>query len=936
MKIFQKVAWKYLKKNKIRTMATIAGIMLSAAMICGVTTFVVSMDHYVMENAIHNTGDWQAAALEVDWQTYENLSKQEEITNLVCAQRQEYAEIAQLDYDISKRLYYLLGVEEEFLETMNAQITSGRFPRKRYEILVPENLYELTGLKYEIGDKLILGTGQRTYKGVVLGQQDYVTTGRVDKVERTRLYTIVGFYDGLSYKIETAASPGYTLFTYFEDRPIFRDGYHLDLYFKIKNSGDIYQFTEKNGLTPTYNAEVLGVMGILQNGESNSMTIALIVVIMCLIFLGSIALIYNMFSISISERTKQFGLLSSLGAMPSQIRKMVWFEAMVVSAIGIPIGIAVGIGGIGVALSFIGDRFEALGYSIPMTVHVSVPAVLIAVLIAFLTVVVSAWIPSKRAMHASIIESIKQNKDIYQSEKKEKTYKWTYKIFGLPGVLANQYYSRSKRKYRAAIVSLFVSCILFVLVSFFTENIMKIVKHNFDSNSYDLAFYYTESDLGKYEKDEFFELLSQQEGIVDAAYISPIQGYRAELDKKYLNDWALTNIGTITSPSKLNPDIVTVNVNIAFVQDEVFVELLEKNNLEIADYMNAENPKALVIDGVQNPNSNSSVNLLAGDGCSVKLSRVIKIEIREEDILTFEKVEKMINDGLISAEEAMELLNAYDNRPSQLNLDYELQAGEIIYDYPYYITQNDVFLEDGLMFLYPTSARRGEFKYLSADSGIKYYYKILSGEETEGYEEQQQVAIEQDDAIYLVDAPASKYQCKFLSDDYDASYEALCQIAEKFEIETSNIINNAEQIEKENSLLSIIQVFAYGFIALISLVAVVNVFHTIFTNINLRRREFAVLKSIGMGENGLNRMTFVECMLIGAKALLYGLPTALLVTLLSHWIVLNEYGIAYRFPWISVGAAVGGIVIIVGITMLYIVAKRKNENVLEALKNETI
>ena len=75
---------------------------------------------------------------------------------------------------------------------------------------------------------------------------------------------------------------------------------------------------------------------------------------------GSVSLIYNAFAISVSERTKQFGLLSSIGATKRQLRQMVLFEAMIVSVIGIPLGICSGIAGIAITLHFIGNKFDTL------------------------------------------------------------------------------------------------------------------------------------------------------------------------------------------------------------------------------------------------------------------------------------------------------------------------------------------------------------------------------------------------------------------------------------------------------------------------------------------------------------------------------------------------------------------------------------------------
>ncbi len=109
------------------------------------------------------------------------------------------------------------------------------------------------------------------------------------------------------------------------------------------------------------------------------MLISLAVIVIGLIMFGSVSLIYNAFSISVSERTRQFGLLSSVGATKKQLKKMVLFEAFVVSIVGIPLGIAAGIGGIGVTLLLIGNKFISImgDFDLPLRVCVSWQAVVI-------------------------------------------------------------------------------------------------------------------------------------------------------------------------------------------------------------------------------------------------------------------------------------------------------------------------------------------------------------------------------------------------------------------------------------------------------------------------------------------------------------------------------------------------------------------------------
>ena len=263
---------------------------------------------------------------------------------------------------------------------------------------------------------------------------------------------------------------------------------------------------EKNGLGYETNSNVLMFSGVSSHDNFYRVLYSLAAIVTALIVFGSVSLIYNAFSISISERTRQFGLLSSVGATKKQLRSSVFFEAFAVSVVGIPLGILVGIAGIGVTLHLIGDKFMDLGgFSIPMRLEITPAAILIAIAVAVITVFISALIPSKRATRISAIEAIRQTSDISVKPKKVRTSRITYKLFGLPGMLAQKYYKRSRKKYRATVVSLFMSVVLFVSASAFTGNLTETVRGGFSTKGYDLIYY---SELSAQQENSVKELLS--------------------------------------------------------------------------------------------------------------------------------------------------------------------------------------------------------------------------------------------------------------------------------------------------------------------------------------------------------------------------------------------------------------------------------------------
>ena len=151
-----------------------------------------------------------------------------------------------------------------------------------------------------------------------------------------------------------------------------------------------------------------------------------------------------------------------------------------------------------------------------------------------------------------------------------------------------------------------------------------------------------------------------------------------------------------------------------------------------------------------------------------------------------------------------------------------------------------------------------------------------------------------------------------------------------------NLYDVAEQEESERNIVTIIRVFSYGFIVLISLIAAANVFNTISTNISLRRREFAMLKSVGMTQKGFNKMMNFECLLYGSRALLYGLPVSCGVTYLIYLAVMEGMETKFHLPWTAIGIATLSVFLVVFVTMMYSMSKIKKDNPIDALKNENL
>jgi putative ABC transport system permease protein len=175
----------------------------------------------------------------------------------------------------------------------------------------------------------------------------------------------------------------------------------------------------------------------------------------------------------------------------------------------------------------------------------------------------------------------------------------------------------------------------------------------------------------------------------------------------------------------------------------------------------------------------------------------------------------------------------------------------------------------------------------------------------------------------------------FLSDDPAKSGAEMLAIMDDAGWQGSyNFFNVAESMEQSRNILLVIDVFTYGFVILISLIAVANVFNTVSTNVSLRRREFAMLRSVGMTDGGIDRMMNFECVVYGLKALLGGIPVSIAITCLIYRAMFISAEVAFTLPWAGIALSVASVFLVVFVTMLYSVRKVRKINIIEALRED--
>lgn len=861
MNIFSKLTLKTLKENRTRTLVTIAGIIISAALFTSITTLVVCLHTYIYNSIGAREGFFHGKIMAITQEEVDKYAEYEHLESYFTSRNIGYAELEKSENE-EKPYIFLFEPDEDFLKNMSVNVTLGHLPERDDEILLPDHINSNGGVNLEIGQQIKLQVGRRVSEGEYLWQDTSLVPGK-ESIEKnfTKTYTVCGFYQGIGnseHGVEPYNAPGYAAIVKDQDVP----NAPIDFYYNMdsgKHAMAFYNEMSEKQVNILQNTDLIMAQGADEYDNVNEMIYAVAVLLIGIVVFASVALIYNAFAISVSSRAKQFGLLSSVGATKRQIKTMVLYESMFLSAVGIPVGILCGLGSVALLLHFIGDKFTFLDLgaeNVKMVFDFSPLSVISAAVIAFITVLISAYIPSKRCANVTAIEAIRQNNDIKTEEKEKiKTSKIFSKVFGFNGTLAEKYMSRDKKKYRTIVVSLSMSVILIILSGALSVNVLSAAEDVLLRGTADMQYCINTAESLETYKDITVGFDLAQDTAEEAVKL----GYA----KDYI-------IGSSVKSSleqrggKISDTMYPVSADLYFINDEAFDSYAKKIGADPNDFKDEKNPKGILYAKTSRLNNgNTTKNRL--------------YDIFEEPPESFTG-----NYTVFSMQEEKEKkpLTCYVGAVADVRPD-------IYYD-----------LDPTLIcrLIYPISA----FKSLNLENPD--YYSVC--------------------ASFISDTP---YELeKYITANGKGTGDGIF---------TNNIY---DETKNERDKVTAIKVFAYGFIILIALIAVANVFNTISTGIILRKKEFAMLKSVGMTDRGVIKILFLENLISGLKGIIAGVLISAVVCGIVYVAALQSMDIFFRVPWGSVIAAVAVVLIVTFISTLYAASKLKKENILDSLRGENI
>ena len=848
MSILNDLTIKNLKLNKKRTIVTIVGIILSTALMVGIGLLFSSFQDYMIRETISYNGKYEAEYGDVSLDKLNSIDKKD-----FSYFYQKPIGFSKFDSANEYKPYiYISSVDKEYFNELH--LISGRFAEKDSELVISNHINTNGGASYKIGDIITLKYGERVVEGVnTLANNEYYEEETLNIVgEKT--YTIVGIVERSNF--EDYSASGYSTFTLDMND---KDGTaNVFVMFNnkkkiIKQSEDLAKKLGYNNAI-SYNSTLLALYGESTYGNIMKSMITMIVIMLSLVSIGCIVVIYNSFAISVMERKKEFGLLSSIGATKKQLSYTVFFEALIEGIIGIILGICGAYIGIGTVILIINNLIGDI-LVLKLNLVTNIVFIIIPVIFMILVIFISALVPSRRAAKVSPIEAIRQNDDIKVNKKKIKTGKLVNKLFGIEGEIALKNIKRNKKKYRVTIVSLFISIVLFISFSSYMNYTIDTASSVMGEVPYDYQISY-------FGDDNDIDALDKISEIIKSNDVKEYVSYSAS-NLSIIGNYTYSDEYLDFYKSAYGDDGIKALTNLKYQYISIYI-LDDISYNKYKELIGLDKDSVILLNkfkGVSYGNNkrvNYDIPVINNGDINIK---ICNFDDNDEDVDTTKYCNKKI-DNIFITNKSFDLIEEFSYMS-----DFKLIVNKKLYDN-------------------------------ISDSGTHYT------------------------------------QYNIISDNTD-NIDKLTKELDKYD--NVNYTNVKESMKQANNMILVVKILMYGFIGLITLIGVTSVFNTISTSMALRKREFAVLRSIGLTRKGFNKILFFESLFFGLKSLIYAIPVSLGVTIIIHYALADMMSInSIVIPWKAIIISIVSVFVIVLLTMMYSTSKIKKHNIIEQIREENI
>ena len=854
MKVLNDLSIQDLKLNKKRSIVIIIGIILSTALICGVAGLVTSFQKTMVDTAKEGQGNYHTIFYNVPKDELKYIEENREVKDYFLSEELGYSYLSNPKNVEETPIVNVISMNDKFIENMSVKLKEGRLPENDTELAISTRINEKFNTNYKVGDTITLNineTEQNMENGI---PKTYKIVGIIERPILAIESYDVDWFTAIT-KMQNVNKKANIAVLYNKPKDYIKNIENINNMTKAENNEDGASFSGLSNKYKSYkynlmvNKELLAYEGASLDDETLKTIYGLGAFIIGIVLVSSVFVIRNGFEISITERLKQYGMLSSIGATKKQIKKSVYFEGFILGLIGIPLGIISRVFAIYILVNVVNYILkDYISKGTLLTYSMSWIAIAISVFVSIITIWLSCKKSAKKASKVSPIEAIRNSEDVKLKAKKVKCPKIITKIFKTGGEIAYKNLKRSKKKYRTTVISIIVSIVIFISISSFIQYGFKMSEAYYTEMNYNYMVFMQENEDNKEELKKY-KILEDISKLPDAGEysINKSNVLTMNMDEKHKAE--LTEYGKEIKERFYNEEngVRIDEINVISLSKEAYERYVSKLGGDYEKYKNG----AILID--KNINTNNDGKKIQGNIYTWK----------KGDIITGK-----INDTQCN----IEILAKTEEIPAGVNILYNPDA--------FIIVSEDFINKVG-------------YKSIALYSNSNDAYKL--DEEIKQYKQENNIT---DNTIQT--------------------------------------FNMEESARAENAIVLVISIFLYGFIGVITLIGITNIFNTITTNMNLRKKEFAMLKSIGMTKKEFNRMIRLESIFYGLKSLIIGIPIGIILSYGMYTVFRNNMEMEYILPYKSIVISIVFVAVIIGIIMKYSMSKINKQNVIETIRNDNI
>lgn len=934
MNLMKTLTLKNLKLNRKRTIVTIVGIILATALLSALVTLVSSFQYSMIEYQKQKGGDFHVKFSNVKMSELSEFKNNRNIESTFETMGMGFAKLDGCKNE-DKPYAYVMATDEAGFERGCFKLIEGRMAKNEDEIVIPRHLKTNGRIDIKVGDEITLDVGKRydsNTEGVISENSAYEHEAETLTDTVTKHYKVVGIMERPGYGMEDYSAAGYTFVTYSDELAAIDNGTKSEaseadttltvysrytqkalrnkdavtadiigvdekLFAKANNSSvemtaeesDRFLKEMENAKYDIYiNGYLISYECVFPIDGSFKALFTVAAVVALIIILTSVYCIKNSFNISITEKIRQYGMLASVGATRRQIKSSVKTEAAMLGVVGIPVGTMSGILASLVLVKVV-NALSASWLNFALSFHTSLPALILAVILSIATIYFSATGSARRAARVTPLEAIRNTKEIKIKSSKLKTPAIIGRIWGIGGVISYKNIKRNNKKYRTTVTSIVICSVTFIVISYFMSMAFSMVGMSYASADYNIGINMScKKDI---DIEKLSNLLSGIEGAED--YLVGA-GYDFDVDKpEYTKEY-----GEYCRQVYDDSEDVSQMVLITVLDDKSYDKYASDAGIK-----NAAAGAILVNKGtfdVYNENSSKYVKkemelykYKAGD--TIECGYNVYDDASSDDNAVEGDTESSTEDNRGYVDE--ETIN--NGVRKTLDVTIACVTDKVPIGYKSYSYATLLFMN-----------QKG-FESLWADgksNELKQRYVSYSA--------------------YVVAENADEYQ-----DTFEKETEGNPEYSQ-----ISFYVSNLDkQMRDEKSLFTLLGVFAYGLIVVIALIGITNIINTLSTGMELRSREFATLRSIGMTDKQFAGMVRLESVFISVKALVIGVPLGILISYLLC-VIMNrmDSAIIYEPPYKAIILCIVVVIMLIYAIMKLSMTKLRHNNIIETIKNENL